>query len=170
MPQVKPTAWAGQSTAGWASGQGRRKRARPRSSQSSPASLLSPAARRSATPSAVMVSAGGFCELGNAALCTLPTPHLSVLGFWPPWIWPAPLSFIARCWLGWDWSQVLVLTQPLLSTQPGGSWAAAAQIFLRALGSKVGNRVLTGRGSLACRSLLCTLNSAAARPPCSGAG
>lgn len=58
--QVKPTAWAGQSMAGWASGQGRRRRAHPRSSQSSPASLLSHAARQLATLSAVTVSAGAM--------------------------------------------------------------------------------------------------------------
>lgn len=76
--QVKPTAWAGPSMAGWASERGRRRKAHPRSSRSSPASLPLHAVHRSATLSAVTVSATGLRGLGNATLGTFPAPHPSI--------------------------------------------------------------------------------------------
>lgn len=159
--QVKPTAWAGQSTAGWASGQGRRRRARPRSSRSSPASLLSHAAHRSATPSAVTVSAGA---VGLGTPSCISSPPLIC----PSWCsaQPGPAQLHRT-----------LLAGSGLEPGPGAdrppSLGAAGQQLLKyfcgPLAAKFMTRVLTRRGSLACRSLPRTLNSAAARPPCSGA-
>lgn len=145
MPQVKPTAWAGPSTAGWASGQGRRRRARPRSSRSSPASLPSHAAHRSATPSAVTVSAGGLRGLRITNLCTLPTPHPSVLVLCParsPWIRPAPHSFHRALLAGSGLEPGPgVDAAPAEHPARGQLGSSCSNIFLWALGSKVRNGV-----------------------------
>lgn len=106
--QVKPTAWAGQSMAGWALGQGQRRRVRPRLSRSSPVSSRWPAERQLVMLSAVTVSARAWepCLLhflhSSIQPCT-PSPHAAS---------GAGTGARSCC------------------PSPGGSWAVAAKMCL----------------------------------------
>lgn len=80
--------------AGWALGQGQRRRVHPQLSRSSPVSPRWPAERQWVMPSAEMVSA-------RQGLGTVPSVPSSSLH-------PASHTSTTICQLGWDWSQVLV--------------------------------------------------------------